>query len=134
LEAWVLPVLLDHWDHKERRDQLDLLVQQVHLVLLAARVKVGLMESAACLEKPVPLDRWDSLEMLVWPELWDLLALVDWLEQLVLLVLQVCHVSNPLKWIALGPDYEYPLRQNIHLSMFYTFTLYLNRTRQVMSI
>jgi len=97
LEAWVLPVLLDHWDHKERRDQLDLLVQQVHLVLLAARVKVGLMESAAFLEKPVPLDRWDSLEMLVWPELWDLLALVDWLEQLVLLVLQVCHVSNPLK-------------------------------------
>jgi len=29
--------------------------------------------------------------------------------------------SNPLKWIALGPDYEYPFRQSIHLSMLYTF-------------
>ena len=28
--------------------------------------------------------------------------------------------SNPLEWIAVGPDYEYPLRQSIHLSMFYT--------------
>ena len=32
----------------------------------------------------------------------------------------VCIQSNPLKWIALGPDCEYLLRQNIHLSMFYT--------------
>jgi len=29
--------------------------------------------------------------------------------------------SNLLKWIALGPDYEYPLRQSIHLSTFYAF-------------
>jgi len=28
--------------------------------------------------------------------------------------------SNLLQWIALGPDFEYPLRQCIHLSMFYT--------------
>ena len=28
--------------------------------------------------------------------------------------------SNLLKWIALGPEREYPLRQSIHLSMFYT--------------
>ena len=28
--------------------------------------------------------------------------------------------SNPLQWIALGPDYAYPLRQITHLSMFYT--------------
>jgi len=28
--------------------------------------------------------------------------------------------SNPFKWIALGPDCESPVRQNIHLSMFYT--------------
>ena len=28
--------------------------------------------------------------------------------------------SNVLEWIALGPDYEYPLRHSIHLSMFYT--------------
>jgi len=28
--------------------------------------------------------------------------------------------SNPHKQIALGLDYEYPLRQSIHLSMFYT--------------
>ena len=28
--------------------------------------------------------------------------------------------SNPLQWIALGPDYKYPLRQSVHLSMFYT--------------
>jgi len=26
--------------------------------------------------------------------------------------------SNPLRWIAAGPDYEYPLRESIHL--FYT--------------
>ena len=36
--------------------------------------------------------------------------------ELLLLVLQ----SNPLKCTALRPDYEYPLRQRIHLSMFYT--------------
>ena len=34
--------------------------------------------------------------------------------------IRCCIQSNPLKWIALGPDYEYPLRQSIHLSMFYT--------------
>ena len=28
--------------------------------------------------------------------------------------------SNPLNWVALGHDYDYPLRQSIHLSMFYT--------------
>ena len=28
--------------------------------------------------------------------------------------------SNPLKWIALGPDHEPPLRQSVHLSVFYT--------------
>jgi len=28
--------------------------------------------------------------------------------------------SNPLKWIALGTNYEYSLRQSIQLSMFYT--------------
>ena len=30
--------------------------------------------------------------------------------------------SNPLKWKALGPNYEYryPLRRSIHLSTFYT--------------
>jgi len=28
--------------------------------------------------------------------------------------------SNPLKWIAQGPNHEYPLRHSIHLSMFYT--------------
>jgi len=28
--------------------------------------------------------------------------------------------SNPLNWIALGPDYEYPLWQSIQLYMFYT--------------
>jgi len=28
--------------------------------------------------------------------------------------------STPLKWTVLGPDYEYPLRRSIHLSMFYT--------------
>ena len=27
--------------------------------------------------------------------------------------------SNPLWWISLGPDHEYPLRQSVHLSMFY---------------
>jgi len=27
--------------------------------------------------------------------------------------------SNMLKWIALGPDYELPLKQSIHSSMFY---------------
>jgi len=32
--------------------------------------------------------------------------------------------SNPHNWIALGPDYEYPLRQGIHLSMFYRPTLH----------
>ena len=37
-------------------------------------------------------------------------------------IVKVCtqSQSNPLKWIALGPDYEYPLRWSIHLSMFYT--------------
>ena len=30
----------------------------------------------------------------------------------------VAWQSNPLKWIAQGPDYEYPVRQSIHLSMF----------------
>jgi len=29
--------------------------------------------------------------------------------------------SNPLKLLALGPAYEYPLRLSIHLSMFYTY-------------
>jgi len=28
--------------------------------------------------------------------------------------------SNPLRWIALGPDYEYPVSHSIHLSMYYT--------------
>jgi len=28
--------------------------------------------------------------------------------------------TNPLKRIAVGPDYKYPLRQSIHLFMFYT--------------
>lgn len=28
--------------------------------------------------------------------------------------------SNPLKWIEMGPDYEYPLRKSIHLSILYT--------------
>ena len=37
-------------------------------------------------------------------------------------IVKVCtqSQSNPLKWIALGPDYDYPLRWSIHLSMFYT--------------
>ena len=37
-------------------------------------------------------------------------------------IVKVCtqSQSNPLKWIAPGPDYEYPLRWSIHLSMFYT--------------
>jgi len=34
-----------------------------------------------------------------------------------------CIQSNPLTWISLGPDYEYPLRQSVHLSMFYTLHL-----------
>jgi len=38
--------------------------------------------------------------------------------------------SNLLKWIALGPDYEYPLRQTIHLSMYLTC---LNGTTQMIS-
>jgi len=29
-------------------------------------------------------------------------------------------ISNLLRWISLGPDYEYSLRQRIHLSVFYT--------------
>ena len=28
--------------------------------------------------------------------------------------------SNLLKWIALGPDHQYLLKQSIHVSMFYT--------------
>ena len=28
--------------------------------------------------------------------------------------------SNLHKWIALGPEHEHPLRQIIHISMFYT--------------
>jgi len=27
--------------------------------------------------------------------------------------------SNPVKWITQEPNYEYPLRQSIHISMFY---------------
>jgi len=43
--------------------------------------------------------------------------------------------SNSLKWIAVGPAYQYPLRQSIHLSMFYTFALLLNTgTKQMISI
>ena len=34
--------------------------------------------------------------------------------------LYVCIQSNPLKRIALGRDYEYSLKQSVHLSMFYT--------------
>ena len=38
-----------------------------------------------------------------------------------MLSVYVCHSvslqSNPVKWIALGPDYEYPCRQSIHLSI-----------------
>jgi len=29
--------------------------------------------------------------------------------------------SNQLEWIALGPEYEYPLSQSIHVSMFHPF-------------
>jgi len=33
----------------------------------------------------------------------------------------VCWLQlNPRECIAMGPDYEYPLRQSVHLSMFYT--------------
>jgi len=39
-------------------------------------------------------------------------------EEKVPLLLEI--QSNPLKWIALGPDYEYPLRQSIRLFMFCT--------------
>ena len=28
------------------------------------------------------------------------------------------YQSNLLRWIALGPDYEYPLIQSIHLSLY----------------
>ena len=44
--------------------------------------------------------------------------------------------SNPLKWIAVGPDYEYPLRQSVQLSMFYTLHCVwnLNGTRLMISI
>ena len=40
--------------------------------------------------------------------------------------------SNPLKWMALGPHHDHPLRQGIHLSMFYIWCC-LNGTRQMMS-
>ena len=36
--------------------------------------------------------------------------------------------SNPLKWTALGPDYEYTLRQSMHLSMLYTLRCVQTRT------
>jgi len=36
------------------------------------------------------------------------------------IIITIQSKSNPLKWLALGPDYEYPLRHSIHLSMFYT--------------
>ena len=48
--------------------------------------------------------------------------------------------SNLLKWIALGPEREYPLRQSIRLPMFYPlthvlyFTLCTNGTRQMITI
>ena len=43
-----------------------------------------------------------------------------------------CLQSNLLKWIALGPDYEYPLRQSIHLSMFHTLhCVYRDQTNDV---
>jgi len=32
-------------------------------------------------------------------------------------------VSNPLKWIALGSDYEYPIMQSIQLFMFILYIL-----------
>jgi len=31
--------------------------------------------------------------------------------------------STEGNWIALGPDYQYPLRQSIHLYMFYTLSV-----------
>jgi len=45
--------------------------------------------------------------------------------------LHISIQSNPLKWIALGPEYEYPLRQSIHV--LYS-TLCLNGTRQIIFI
>jgi len=49
-----------------------------------------------------------------------------------------CHFtqlqSNPFKQITLGPDYEHLLRHSIHLSVFYTLQICLNRTRQMISV
>jgi len=51
-------------------------------------------------------------------------AVNDWFILCALLMLPFDNTCRPysktLKWIALGPDFDYPLRLSIHLSMLYT--------------